>query len=315
MGPTAAGKSDAAVAVALARGGEVLNADSMQVYRGMDVGTAKLTEVERRGVPHHLLDLWDVREPASVAAYQSVGRQALDDLLSRGRLPVVVGGSGLYVRGLLDRLEFPGTDPAVRAALEAELAVAGPGELHRRLAAADPAAAAGIQPGNGRRIVRALEVIELTGRPFSQRPGMTAYDAAYDTAYAGIAPPLAELDERIRQRVDRMWAAGFVEEVRALASRGLRDGPTAGRALGYQQILAALDGATSLDQAREATVVATRQFARRQLRWFRRDPRVRWYPTAEAAAAALLQECAGLGYRPAGDPQPAARDPAGDPQP
>ncbi|PJF02057.1 tRNA (adenosine(37)-N6)-dimethylallyltransferase MiaA [Streptomyces carminius] len=274
VGPTAAGKSDLGVALARHLGGEVINADSMQLYRGMDIGTAKLTPAERQGVPHHLLDVWDVTVTASVAEYQRMARAVIDRLLSQGRTPVLVGGSGLYVRGAVDALEFPGTDPAVRARLEAELAELGPEALHARLAAADPGAGRAILPGNGRRIVRALEVIELTGRPFTANlPGP---DPVYDTLQIGVAVERPELDERITRRVDRMWAAGLVEEVRELERAGLREGLTASRALGYQQILAALAGECTEEEARAATVRATKRFARRQDSWFRRDPRVCW---------------------------------------
>ena len=285
VGPTAAGKSEAGLRIAEALGGEVVNADSMQLYRGMDIGTAKLTVAERRGVPHHLLDVWDVREAASVAAYQAMAREVIDRLA----VAVVVGGSGLYVRGALDAFEFPGTDAAVRERLEAELAAGGPVALHERLAAADPVAAAAILPSNGRRIVRALEVVQITGRPFSAQPGMTTYASVYpDTRYVGIAPDRATLDERIDRRVDRMWELGFVDEVRALERQGLRESVTAGRALGYQQVLAYLAGEYDEEAARAATKPATRQFARRQLRWFRRDPRVEWHDSGESAVAAVL---------------------------
>ena len=274
VGPTAAGKSDLAIELALALGGEVVNADSMQLYRGMDIGTAKLSVSERRGVPHHLLDIWSVREPASVADYQQRARSVVDELRSAGRVPVLVGGSGLYVRAVLDRLEFPGTDPAVRSALEAELAAQGSGALHARLAAVDPAAAAAILPSNGRRIVRALEVIELTGEPFSAR--LPDFQAHYDAVLLGVDLPVATLDERIDRRVDRMFAAGLVDEVRALEGEGLRDGITASRALGYAQVLRFLAGEGDLEQSRRDTAVATRRFARRQRSWFGRDPRVEW---------------------------------------
>ncbi|MBW1600849.1 tRNA (adenosine(37)-N6)-dimethylallyltransferase MiaA [Streptomyces sp. JJ66] len=277
VGPTAAGKSDLGVVLARELGGEVINADSMQLYRGMDIGTAKLSRAERQGVPHRLLDIWDVTEAASVAEYQRLARAEIDRLLAAGRVPVLVGGSGLYVRGALDALEFPGTDPAVRARLEAELADAGSGELHRRLAAADPDAARAILPGNGRRIVRALEVIELTGRPFTAHlPDPDARRDVYDTLYLGVDVARRELDERISRRVDLMWEAGLVEEVRALEAVGLREGRTASRALGYQQVLAAFAGECTLDEARAETVRATKRFARRQDSWFRRDARVHW---------------------------------------
>ncbi len=295
VGPTAAGKSDLGVAMARELGGEVVNADSMQLYRGMDIGTAKLTPAERQGVPHRLLDVWDVTEAASVAEYQRLARAEIDRLLAAGRTPVLVGGSGLYVRGALDALEFPGTDPAVRARLEAELADLGPGALHDRLAAADPRAARSILPGNGRRIVRALEVIELTGRPFTaQLPDPDARRDVYDTLYVGVDVARPELDERIARRVDVMWEAGLVEEVRELAARGLREGRTASRALGYQQVLAALAGECTLEDARAQTVRATRRFARRQDTWFRRDPRVRWLSGAAAHREHLADQALAL---------------------
>ncbi|MBN6053315.1 tRNA (adenosine(37)-N6)-dimethylallyltransferase MiaA [Nonomuraea sp. RK-328] len=272
VGPTAAGKSDLAVDIALRLGGECVNADSMQLYRGMDIGTAKLTPEEWRGVPHHLLDIWDVTVTASVAEYQKLARALLDTLA----VPVLVGGSGLYVRAAVDDLEFPGTDPEIRARLEAELAETGPAPLYERLAREDPAAAAAILPSNGRRIVRALEVIEHSGRPFSAT--MPSYDGVYPCVQIGLEVPRPELDERIALRVERMWAAGLVDEVRGLLGQGLARGRTASRALGYAQVLRFLQGEWTEEQAFEETVRATRRFARRQESWFRRDPRVRWLP-------------------------------------
>ena len=280
VGPTAAGKSDLGVFLAQHLGGEVVNADSMQLYRGMDIGTAKLDQAERGGVPHRLLDIWPVTETASVAEYQRLARAEIDRLLAEGRTPVLVGGSGLYVRGAVDHLDFPGTDPEVRARLEEELAAHGPGPLHTRLAAADPEAAAAILPGNGRRIVRALEVIEITGRPFTAN--LPRHDSVYDTVQIGVDVARPELDARIADRVDRMWAAGLVDEVRALEAEGLREGRTASRALGYQQVLAALAGECTDQEARAETVRATKRFARRQDSWFRRDPRVHWLSGAAA---------------------------------
>ncbi|MFB7744318.1 tRNA (adenosine(37)-N6)-dimethylallyltransferase MiaA [Streptomyces sp. NPDC056132] len=285
VGPTAAGKSDLGVHLAQQLGGEVVNADSMQLYRGMDIGTAKLTLDERGGVPHHLLDIWDVTEPANVATYQKLARAEIDRLLAAGRTPVLVGGSGLYVRGAIDVLEFPGTDPAVRARLEGELDEQGPGALHARLAAADPEAARAILPGNGRRIVRALEVIEITGRPFTAN--LPTHESVYDTVQIGVDVGRPELDERIALRVDRMWEAGLVDEVRALEARGLRAGRTASRALGYQQVLDAFAGECTEEAARAETVRATKRFARRQDSWFRRDPRVNWLSGAMADRAEL----------------------------
>ncbi|MFC4497841.1 tRNA (adenosine(37)-N6)-dimethylallyltransferase MiaA [Streptomyces ovatisporus] len=295
VGPTAAGKSDLGVALARQLGGEVINADSMQLYRGMDIGTAKLAAEERAGVPHHLLDIWDVTAAASVAEYQRLARAEIDRLRSAGRVPVLVGGSGLYVRGAIDAMEFPGTDPEVRARLEGELAAEGSGVLHSRLAQADPVAARAILPSNGRRIVRALEVIEITGRPFTAN--LPGHEAVYETVQIGVDVARPELDARIASRVDRMWEAGLVAEVRALEAAGLRTGRTASRALGYQQVLANLAGECTEAEAREETVRATKRFARRQDSWFRRDPRVHWLSGAEpdrreltGKALALLEE-------------------------
>jgi tRNA dimethylallyltransferase len=278
VGPTATGKTALAVALAQRLGGEVVNADSMQLYRGMDIGTAKPDLAERAGVPHHLLDLWDVREPASVAEYRQRARAEIDRLRAVGRLPLLVGGSGLYVRAVLDELEFPGTDPALRARLEEELAAVGPAELHGRLARLDPAAADAVLPSNGRRIVRALEVIELTGSPF--RGSLPEPRPHYPAVVVGLDRSPDELDERVSVRVDRMWAAGFVAEVEALAAAGLREGPTASRALGYAQVLAQLDGTLTPEEARERTVTTTRRFVRRQRSWFRRDPALTWFDAA-----------------------------------
>jgi tRNA dimethylallyltransferase len=296
VGPTAAGKSDLGVFLAQRLGGEVINADSMQLYRGMDIGTAKLTPEERGGVPHHLLDIWDVTVAASVAEYQRLARARIEALLAEGRWPVLVGGSGLYVRGAVDRMEFPGTDPEVRARLEEELERHGPGPLHARLAAADPDAAAVILPSNGRRIVRALEVVEITGKPFTAN--LPGHESVYDTVQIGVDVSRPELDERIARRVDRMWEAGLVAEVKALEAQGLREGRTASRALGYQQILAALAGECTEDEARAETVRATKRFARRQDSWFRRDPRVHWLSGAADDAAALPGRALALLERP-----------------
>lgn len=296
VGPTAAGKSDLGVFLAQRLGGEVVNADSMQLYRGMDIGTAKLTLEERDGVPHHLLDIWDVTEAASVAEYQKLARAEIDRLLADGRWPILVGGSGLYVRGAVDHLEFPGTDPAVRARLEEELAVQGSGALHARLAAADPGAAQAILPSNGRRIVRALEVIEITGKPFTAN--LPGHDSVYDTVQIGVDVARPELDERIATRVDRMWDAGLVDEVRALEAVGLREGRTASRALGYQQVLAALAGECTDGEARAETVRATKRFARRQDSWFRRDPRVHWLSGAMVDREELPGRALALVERP-----------------
>jgi tRNA dimethylallyltransferase len=291
VGPTAVGKSDLAVALALALDGEIVNADAMQLYRGMDIGTAKLALAERRGVPHHLLDVLDVRDEASVAVYQRQARAALASIAGRGRRPILVGGSGLYVRAALDALDIPPTDSAVRGRWEAELAVVGAPALHARLAQVDPVAAANILPGNGRRVVRALEVVELTGRPFSASlPSEPCY--AVPAVQIGLQSPRPALDERIALRVDRMWQAGLVEEVRRLQSLGLAQGRTASRALGYAQVLRVFAGECDEQQARQDTVRATCRFARRQESWFRRDARIHWLPAGaenvlEQALAAL----------------------------
>jgi tRNA dimethylallyltransferase len=292
VGATATGKSGLAIELARALGGEIVNADSMQLYQDMDIGTAKEPEAARQGVPHHLLDIWPVTQAANVADYQKLARAAIDEIMARGRVPILAGGSGLYVRAALDDLDFPGTDPVIRSRLEDELARLGAAALHARLAGLDPAAAAAILPGNGRRIVRALEVIEISGRPFSAT--MPAYQQNRPAVQIGLTLPRPELDRRIAARVDRMWQAGLEAEVRSLAAQGLRDGPTASRALGYQQMLRYLDGEWTLDQAREETMKATRRFARRQESWFRRDPRVRWLDatsgTLLAAASAMIMK-------------------------
>ncbi len=274
VGATAVGKSDLGVALARALGGEVVNADSMQLYRGMDVGTAKLSEAEQGGVVHHVLDVWELTAEANVAGYQRMARSAFAATWARGAVPVLVGGSGLYVRAALDRLDFPGTDPAVRERIEGELAAYGPAALHSRLAERDPAAARAILPSNGRRLVRALEVIELTGRPFTASLPEHVYEVP--AVQVGLSLPRPVLDERIARRVDVMWERGLVEEVRRLADAGLRAGRSASRALGYAQVLRHLAGEWTEEQAREETVRATRRFARRQESWFRRDPRVVW---------------------------------------
>lgn len=292
VGPTATGKSELAIDLAAEYGGEVVNADAMQLYRGMDIGTAKLPLSERRGVPHHQLDVLDVTETASVATYQREARAIVERLLDGGVMPVLVGGSGLYVQAVLDDLRFPGTDPAVRAKWEAELHARGAADLHRELRAVDPDAAEAILPSNGRRIVRALEVVEITGRPFSAHmpaPGPPRYDALL----VGLDRPADELDDRIDRRVTRMFDAGLVEEVRRLEQRGLRRGRTASRALGYQQVLAELDGSGDMAAAAAETARRTRRFVRRQRSWFRRDQRIHWLDPGESdltgAVRALLR--------------------------
>ena len=275
VGPTAAGKSDLGIALAREFGGEVVNADSMQLYRGMDIGTAKLTEAEREGVPHHLLDIWDVTERAAVAEYQRLARAEVDALLAADRVPVLVGGSGLYVDAVLGGFDFPGTDPAIRAELEKRLDTEGSAALHAELASRDPRSAAAILPSNGRRIVRALEVVLLTGGPF-QASLPEAGDHYQGTVRIGLGVEKPELDERITRRVDIMWGKGLVDEVLRLIPQGLREGETASRALGYQQVLDFLDGHCTEQEARDQTALKTRQFARRQEKWFRRAQDTVW---------------------------------------
>ncbi|MDQ4092178.1 MAG: tRNA (adenosine(37)-N6)-dimethylallyltransferase MiaA [Actinomycetota bacterium] len=275
VGPTATGKSELAVKLAQRLDGEVLNADAMQLYQGMNIGTAKLLPAQRGGVRHHLLDILNVTESASVATYQREARRIMEELLSANRVPVLTGGSGLYVRAVLDELHFPGTDPELRARLEAELAEYGAPALHHRLYRLDPVAASRILPTNGRRLVRALEVIQLTGRPFSAALPQSG-PARYGAVLIGLDADPAELDVRVDARVDRMFAEGLIEEVRQLLPLGLREGRTAARALGYHQVLAALDAGVDPRCAVEPTARATRRFIRRQRSWFRRDGRIRW---------------------------------------
>ena len=287
VGPTASGKSALALALASNVSGEIVNGDSMQVYRGMDIGTAKPSPAEMASVPHHGFDIWEPAHDVSVAEVQQVARAAIDDVRLRGSTPIVVGGSGLYVSAILDEFAFPGTDAAVRARWESELAAIGPEALHGRLAQVDPAAATMILPSNGRRIVRALEVIEITGEPFVAT--LPEPRSVQPTVRIGLEIPRAALDARIADRVDAMWTAGFVAEVARLREQGLGECRTASRALGYQQILEYLDGHISEEEARSQTIDATRRFARRQQRWFRRDERIEWigYDDEDALARSL----------------------------
>ena len=290
VGATAAGKSGLSLDLAERLDGEIVNTDAMAVYRGMDIGTAKTAPADRRGVPHHLLDLLDVTEPLTVAEFQGWARTAVAEIRGRGRTPVLVGGSALYTRAVLDRFEFPGTDPDVRRELEAELAEVGAPALHARLAESDPEAAARILPDNGRRIVRALEVVTITGRPFGASLPEHAY-ADPRSIQIGVDIDRPSLDPRIARRVQEMFEAGLVEEVHRLLAAGLADGRTARTAIGYREVTAYLAGETSLDDAIETTTTATRRFSRRQDGWFRKDPRVVWVPwdapdRAERAVAA-----------------------------
>jgi tRNA dimethylallyltransferase len=274
VGPTASGKSDLALSLAERLGGEIINADAMQLYRGLDIGTAKLPLGERRGIAHHQLDVLDVSQEANVAAYQREARLDIAGVRARGHRPILVGGSGLYIRAALDRLDIPPTDPSVRSRLEDDLAQVGPVIMFARLKHSDPVAAQAIQPNNDRRVIRALEVIELTGRPYSA--SMPTREYLLPTITIGLQVARPELDERIAARVHRMWGAGLLDEVRRLDASGLREGRTAAKALGYRQALAHLDGFLTADQAIEETITSTRRFARRQDSWFRPDPRIRW---------------------------------------
>ena len=281
VGATATGKSDLALDLAEHLGGEIINTDSMQFYRGMDIGTAKLPVEERRGIPHHLIDILDVTAEANVQDFQARARTAIADIRNRGHRPILVGGSGLYVRAAVDHMEFPGTDPDIRARLEAE-AAADRWSLHQRLRELDPTAAEKITVNDQRRIARALEVIELTGRAFSAQ--LPDYQEIEPTIHLGLSMDRPVLHERIAARVELMWDHGWVDEVRSLLEVGLAEGRTASRAIGYAQIRRHLDGELSAAEAKEETIVRTRQFARRQDTWFRRDPRIHWIDGSAADA-------------------------------
>jgi tRNA dimethylallyltransferase len=277
VGATAAGKTGLSLDLAERLDGEIVNTDAMAVYRGMDIGTATPPPGERRGIPHHLLDLLDVTEPLTVAEFQGWARDVIAEVRARRRTPVLVGGSALYTRAVVDRFDFPGTDPAVRRELEAELEAAGPAALHRRLTEQDPASAAQILPENGRRIVRALEVVALTGAGFrASLPEPEYVDP--DTVQIGVDIDRPTLDARIEQRVRAMFDGGFVDEVRRLLTVGLAEGRTARSAIGYREVASYLQGELTLEQAIETTAAATRRFSRRQDGWFRKDPRVVWVP-------------------------------------
>ncbi|WP_309107192.1 tRNA (adenosine(37)-N6)-dimethylallyltransferase MiaA [Arthrobacter sp.] len=287
VGPTGSGKSDLAVGLALELDGEVINADSMQFYRGMDIGTAKISVEERRGVPHHLLDTLDVTEEASVSDFQQQARSVINAIHRRGKRAILAGGSGLYLRAALDVLEFPGTDPGIRRRLENEAASQGEAGLRFRLERLDPVSAARL--GDTRRVIRALEVYELTGRPFSSY--MPKREYVQPAVQIGLEVDRETLRARLAQRVHRMVESGLLEEVSRLESRGLRQGKTASRALGYAQFLKVLDGVSDISEAAEETILATRQFARRQLTWFRADPRIAWLDWQDPA---LLEKAAAL---------------------
>lgn len=296
VGATATGKSALAVdlALALQQGGriaEVVNADSMLVYCGMDIGTAKPSAFERRGVVHHLVDIMDVTEAASVAQFQQQARAVIDEIRHRDGIPIVVGGSALYVRAIVDHFEFPGRDPQIRAKWEAELERIGAEALHRHLALVAPASADQIEPGNGRRIVRALEVAEITGVHQAVLPEWTY--ALEGVHQFGLDLDRSELDSRIDLRVEEMWQQGLVAEVEQLLARGLRDGLTASRAIGYRQVIDLIDGHVTQDEAKDAVKKATRRFFRRQLSWYRRDPRITWLPAGDPGNVAAILDSLG----------------------
>lgn len=291
VGPTGTGKSALGLELAVELGGEIVNADAMQLYRGMDIGTAKLAPEQRRGIPHHRLDVLDVTETATVAGYQHDAAADVEAIAARGALPIIVGGSMLYLQSLLDDWVFPATDPDVRTRWEARLAELGTAGLHAELSRRDPEAAAAILATDGRRIVRALEVLELTARPFAASAPAIGAAPRWNTLIIGLDWDTESLDERLEQRTAAMFDTGLVDEVRRLIDVGLRDGVTASRALGYAQVIAALDaggGAELLRQAREATFVGTRRYVRRQRSWFRRDHRIVWLDGASGDLSAAV---------------------------
>lgn len=294
IGPTGTGKSQLALQLAERLGGEIVNADAMQQYRGMDIGTAKVAVSQRLGIPHHQLDVLDVTDIATVARYQQAAVADVEGIADRGAVPLIVGGSMLYVQSLLDDWAFPATDPAVRARWEDRLAEVGAAALHAELSRRDPAAAGTILPTDGRRIVRALEVVELTGQPFAASAPNIGRPPRWDTAIIGLDCDTEILDDRLARRTDTMFDTGLVEEVRGLLGDGLREGVTASRALGYAQVLDAIDaGGTpaDIDRARELTFIGTRRYVRRQRSWFRRDHRIRWLDgAADGLADAAVQQ-------------------------
>lgn len=289
-GPTATGKSDLALDIAEKFNGEIVNADSMQLYHGMDIGTAKLTVGERRNIPHHLLDILTVEQDASVAQYQGLARAAVDEIRGRGKTAIVVGGTGLYIKSIIDEMNFPETDPALRKRLEDEAELLGTAELYSRLRMLDPEAAAAIEPANTRRIIRALEVIEVTGEPYSANLPSDTSLRYPDALHFGLAMERANLAPRIEARVYRMFEQGLVDEVRSLIGQGLLEGATAQRAIGYAQVISFINGVISLEQAIEETIVATRQYVRRQETWFKRDQRIQWIAEGQPRLTTIAEQ-------------------------
>jgi len=288
-GATATGKSDLAVALAQQIDAEILNADSMQLYKGMDIGTAKITMQERQGIPHHLLDLLEVTEDANVAWYQQLARNTITEIHNRGKNAIIVGGTGLYIKAILDELNFPDTDPVVRAELELEFATKGIAPLFERLEKLDPAAALAIDKANSRRVIRALEVIKITGKPFTANlPREESSRYPYAQQF-GLVMDRDALSEKISTRVDRMWDQGFVDEAEKLIAAGITSGVTAQRALGYAQVIAQIEGKVSEEEAKEETKRATRQYARRQETWFSRDERITWISPVQNALERILE--------------------------
>jgi tRNA dimethylallyltransferase len=283
-GATATGKSDLAVSLAKEINAEVVNADSMQVYKGMDIGTAKLTSEERGGIAHHLIDVLDIKDEANVAWYQQIAREKIDEILSSGKSVVVVGGTGLYIKAILDDLNFPDTDPAVRQKITDLAEKLGNDVMHERLAKLDPAAALAIPKENIRRVIRALEVIELTGKPFTANLPRQESSKYPDAKQFGLVLDRGNLDEKIDKRVEDMWAKGFAREVSTLMTKGLEQSGTAKKALGYMQIMNYLNGESDEAFAKEETKRVTRAYARRQETWFSRDERIKWLAPESNAA-------------------------------
>ena len=298
VGLTASGKSGFSLQLAAALGErgvacEIISADAFQLYRGMDIGTAKVSVQERGGIPHHLLDVLEREEKVSVAAYQRICRHVINEIRAREALPILVGGSGLYVRAVLDKIEFPGTDSGIRAQLEAQAAQLGIEKMHQHLAEVDPESAARIVPANERRVIRALEVYELTGKKFSAT--MPRREYFQPAVQLGIKWPLAVLDERISQRTAQMLTQGFIEEVAELEKRGLAHTPTACRATGYQAVMDYLAGKITREESAEQIALQTRQLARKQRKWFRKDPRIHWLDGEAGASSNLKQALTLLG--------------------